>query len=192
MILMLSVFGWTVLVLLLLVILLSTSHMIVIIGGEQIGIVERKYFGKKLPSDRVVAMPGEIGIQARTLGPGMYPFFPYLYRISKVRFIKIGDHQIGMVEAIDGKPLEPGKIFARSAEGHDHYQNGEAFLHNGGQKGPQCDIIPPGTYRINTYLFRVEITDATVISQGQIGIVTAADGAQMDTGPAAGQVRSGP
>ena len=31
---------------------------------------------------------------------------------------------------------------------------------NGGQRGPQMDIIPPGTYRINTALFKVTIQNA--------------------------------
>jgi regulator of protease activity HflC (stomatin/prohibitin superfamily) len=159
-----------------------TSHLIVVINGEQIGIVEKKYFGKKLPQNRVVALKGEIGIQAGTIGPGMHFFFPYLYAINKVPLMKIGENQVGLVEVVDGRPIQPGMIFARSVEGHDHFQDGEAFLKSGGQKGPQVDIIPPGIYRINTYLFRVNVADAIVVSQGQVGIINASDGGPMDPG----------
>jgi hypothetical protein len=38
-------------------------------------------------------------------------------------------------------------------EGHSSFQNGDAFIKNGGQKGPQIEFIPPGNYRINPYLF---------------------------------------
>ena len=158
------------------------SGMVVNVGGQQVGIRERKYFGKSLPEGRVVAMPGEIGIQARVLQPGLTFQIPFLYSVTKDDMFVIGEDEVGLVESIDGLPLEPGNIFGRRVANHDSYQDAEGFLRNGGQKGPQIDILPPGKYRINTYLFRVRTSAAVVIAQNQVGIVNARDGQPIGPG----------
>ena len=169
-------------VLLLLVFVIGFGGMIVIVGGQQVGIREAKYFGRRLPEGRVVAMPSEIGIQARVLQPGLKIQMPFLWRVSKDDMITVAEDEVGLIESIDGQPLEPGRIFARWVGGHDSYQDAEAFLANGGQKGPQIDILPPGKYRINTYLFRVRTEQAVFIAQGQVGVVSARDGVPIAPG----------
>jgi regulator of protease activity HflC (stomatin/prohibitin superfamily) len=64
-------------------------------------------------------------------------------------------------------------------EGHQAFQDGEAFLTNGGQRGPQIEVILPGRYRVNTDLFLVEVQPATIIQANQVGLVTAKDGAPL-------------
>ncbi|MEN6350042.1 MAG: SPFH domain-containing protein [Syntrophomonas sp.] len=162
--------------------LVWASNFIVVIGGTQIGVVERKYIGKELPRDRVIAQKGEVGVQARTIGPGIHIFFPFLYSVSKQNFMVIQEDVMGLVEAIDGAPLEPGRIFGRSVQGHNYYQDAEAFLRNGGQKGPQTDYIPPGTYRINIRLFKITLVQALNIPENAIGIVEASDGEPIPAG----------
>jgi uncharacterized membrane protein YqiK len=169
-------------VLMFLVIIVGFGGMIVIVGGQQVGLREAKYFGRRLPEGRVVAMPGEIGIQARALQPGLKLQMPFLWRVTKDDMISVSEDEIGLIESIDGQPLEPGRIFARWVGGHDSYQDAEAFLRNGGQKGPQIDFLPPGKYRINTYLFRVRTQPAVFIAQGQVGIVSARDGVPIAPG----------
>ena len=167
---------------LLFAILVVVGDMLVNIGGQQIGIMERRFVGRALPEARVVAMRGEVGIQARVLPPGLHFLPPFLYKVTKGNMILIQDDQIGMIESIDGTSLDPGRIFARKVQGHDTYQDGEAFLRAGGQKGPQIDILAPGQYRINTYLFRIKIGEALIIPQGNIGLVSARDGDAIKPG----------
>jgi len=174
--------GLVLLGIVLLILFTWVSNLLVVIGGTQFGIVERKYIGRKLPSDRVIAQSGEVGVQARTIGPGIHIFFPFLYSVLKQSFIVIEEDSIGLVESIDGAPLTAGHIFGRSVEGHNFYQDGEAFLSNGGQKGPQTDYLPPGTFRINTRLFKITMVQAINISEDQIGIVEAADGEAIPAG----------
>ena len=162
--------------------LLASARMVVIIGGQQVGIVERKLFGARLPSDRVVALPGQIGIQARILGPGLHLFFPFLFNVRVDKLVTIGENQVGIIESIDGRPLAPGEIFGRVVSGHNHFQDAEAFLKNGGQKGIQTETLPPGLYRVNTYLFKITVMDAITIPAGSIGIVNAAAGQPLDPG----------
>ncbi len=169
-------------VLLVLLILIFPGGMLVNVGGQQVGIIERRYVGRSLPEGRVVAMKNEIGVQARVLPPGLHFMWPFIYIITKTTMIAIGEEEVGILESIDGRPLQPGRIFARHVEGLDSFQDGEAFLLNGGQKGPQVDVLPPGQYRINTYLFTVRVQPVLTIAKGQVGIVSARDGEPIQPG----------
>lgn len=156
--------------------LIIAYQSIVNVGGKEIALVERRWFGKKMPQGRVVAQNDEVGIQARTLGPGLHFLIPFLYKAIKSEFTEIHDGQIGLVESVDGVAVPSGRIFAAVVTGHNSFQDGEAFLANNGEKGPQIEILPPGKYRINPYLFKVTVAKATIVPQGQIGIVTSQDG----------------
>lgn len=170
---------WIILALLVLIVLYNT---ILIVGGTQIALVERRYLGKNLSQDRVIALSNEIGIHARTLGPGLHFLIPFLYKTKKLEFMQILENEVGIVESIDGDPVPAGKIFAKVVEGHNAFQDGENFLRNGGQKGPQIEILPPGTFRINTVLFNVTAQPSVVVEKGQVCIVTASDGEPIPFG----------
>ncbi len=174
--------------------LICVYNTIVVVGGDQIAVLERRWFGAPMPGGRVVAMGDEIGIQARILGPGLHvlmPLIPFLYKVAKAPMVTIDENEIGLIEAIDGIPLKPGRIFARALEGHNHYQDGEAFLENGGEKGPQINVLTPGIYRINPYLFRVERVTQVSIANNKIGVVVATDGAPIAHGRLLGQCTAG-
>jgi len=78
--------------------------------------------------------------------------------------------------ATDGQPIAPGRLLGRKVDGHNNFQDGQAFMEKGGQKGPQLDILLPGTYRVNTKLFRVEMREAVIIPAKKVGLPTAKDG----------------
>jgi regulator of protease activity HflC (stomatin/prohibitin superfamily) len=160
---------------------------VVVVGGKELAIVERKWFGRPTRAGRVLALPGEVGIQARILGPGIHFLVPFLYKATKEHIVRIGENEVGLIEAVDGAALEPGRIFARGVPGHDRFQNAEAFLQNGGQKGPQAETLPPGFYRLNSVLFRVTIVKALEVAPGKVGVVSAADGEPIPPGRLLGQ-----
>jgi len=165
-----------------LAIIIILFNTIVIVGGTQIALLERRWFGKKMPEGRVVAMSDEVGIQARTLGPGLHFLIPFLYRVTKSILTIIEENEIGLVESIDGEPVKTSRIFAKSFNEHHLFQDGEAFLKFHGEKGPQVQILPPGNYRINPYLFRITKVPAVNIGNNQIGIVMATDGGSISDG----------
>lgn len=162
--------------------LLTLWKSVVLVRGTEIAIVERKYFGKKMPQGRVIAQANEIGIQARTLAPGLRLLIPFVYKPMKYPFTVIAENEVGIVESIDGDPIPPGKIFAKVVEGHNAFQDGELFLKNGGQKGPQIAVLPPGTFRINPVLFHIRKEAFTFIDRGKVGIVTSMDGEPIPPG----------
>jgi uncharacterized membrane protein YqiK len=74
-----------------LVLLIIGAKSFVVVGGTEIAVLERKYLGQQLPQGRVVAMHNQVGIQARTLGPGLHFLIPFLYNARKLPFTIISE-----------------------------------------------------------------------------------------------------
>jgi uncharacterized membrane protein YqiK len=175
-------FGALVLLILFLSIL---KRIFVNVGAREIAIKERRYLGAKMPPGRVVATEGEVGIQADVLKPGLHLIkFPFEKVVRKVPLIEIGADEMGIIEAIDGEPMPSGRIFApdRAQNAHNNFQDPIAFIKRGGVKGIQLRTLPPGLWPIHPYLFRVSVSKATLVPQGKVGVVTAADGDPLDAG----------
>ncbi|HEY6186209.1 MAG TPA: SPFH domain-containing protein [Pyrinomonadaceae bacterium] len=167
------------------VLVVILRRILVNVGAKEIAIKERRYLGRKMPPGRVVATEGEVGIQADVLKPGLHLIkYPFERVVHKVPLIEIGADEMGVIEAVDGEPMPPGRIFAtdRAQNAHNNFQDPIAFIKQGGVKGIQMRTLPPGLWPIHPYLFRISVTKTTVIPQGKIGVVTAADGAQLDAG----------
>src|SRR5215204_6310161 len=170
---------------LLIVFLIVMNRIFVNVGAREIAIKERRYLGAKMPPGRVVATEGEVGIQADVLKPGLHLIkYPFEKIVRKVPLIEVGADEMGIIEAVDGEPMPPGRIFApdRAQNAHNNFQDPIAFIKRGGVKGIQLRTLPPGLWPIHPYLFRVSIGKATLVPQGKIGVVTAADGDPLDPG----------
>lgn len=159
---------------------------VIVVPDDSIGVLTKKFVlsgpHRKLPAGRIIALNGEAGFQADTLPPGLHlGLWPWQYTVELVKFFTVPQGKVGCVEACDGVPLESGRIVARQVA-CDSFQDARAFLANGGERGPQMAIIPPGTYRINTLLFTVNLVDAVVVLPGKIGIVEARDGKPLASG----------
>jgi uncharacterized membrane protein YqiK len=153
------------------------------IDENEVGIVRRKH-GHSRPIGREIALDGkkERGWQAKTLGPQVcFRYFPWLYEIRKEPILRISSDEIGLVEAKDGAPQPPGRRFGDIVP-CDDFQDANAFLTNRGQRGKQAAILLPGSYRINSELFHVEIGSVSRIPQGYIGLVEAQDGEPRPNG----------
>ncbi|MBI2387795.1 MAG: hypothetical protein HYV14_17555 [Elusimicrobia bacterium] len=174
--------GFAIFTLALFALFIFVYNSIVIVGGVQIAVLERRWLGTSMPEGRVVAMANEVGIQARILGPGLHFLIPFLYRTEKAPMMVVAENEVGLVESIDGAPVPPGRIFGKALGNHNLFQDGEAFLSGGGEKGPQVQILPPGTYRVNPYLFKIVKRPALRITNNKIGVVVATDGQPMTPG----------
>lgn len=187
----LMIIGLPVLCLVLYKFILRVFFGLVIVPEDKIGLVTKKFVlvGKQeLPEGRIIATSGEAGFQAQTLAPGVYfgKWF-WQYEVTFQSFTVIPTGKLGLVLAKDGTELQPGTIMARRVD-CDAFQNAEAFLRNGGQKGRQTAIMTPGSYRINTFLFEVEITDMTSVPDNAVGIVTTLEGQAIENGQIAGKI----
>ncbi len=169
---------------------------IIIVPENHIAIVNKKFvlFGaaKTLPEGTVIALNGEAGWQADTLPSGLYKgYWPWQYEIRVQSFIVVPEGKVGCVQSSDGIPLiGTGRILGAAVDCNS-FQNPRQFLTNGGERGPQIAVLAPGTYRINTALFSVEMEDAIDIADNKVGIVTTLDGLPLPTGEIAGQTIAG-
>lgn len=132
---------------------------LVIVPENKIGLVTKKFvlFGenKQLSGDRIIAVNGEAGFQAKMLETGLHWWmWPWQYSVDMQGFIVIPEGHIGLVSSKDGKVPQTGRILGRRVES-DNFQDAVGFLNNGGQKGRQSAYITNGSYKINTFLFEV-------------------------------------
>ncbi|MFN7946590.1 MAG: SPFH domain-containing protein [Blastocatellia bacterium] len=181
------------------------------IGPDELGIVEA-IDGEPLPAGRIFAPDramnahnnfqdpiafikkgGVKGIQLRTLPPGLWPIHPYLFRVSIAKTTVIPQGRVGVVTSADGDPLDAGRLLGKAISDHRNFQDAEQFIASGGQKGPQVEILTPGTYRILTAsiqlenqkelkpgLFTVQLYEATLIPENTVGLVEALDGSPLN------------
>ncbi len=172
---------WTVLGIIVFILLLFILKGFCLIGAYQVGILTKNMFGRKMPEGQIIARHGEIGVQAKTLMPGLYWRLPIIWSFTKVPVVTIDIGSIGIVESIDGEALPKGRVLADEVE-CNQFQNAEMFLANHGKKGPQVGILRPGTYRINTKLFNIARAAAVRIAENTIGVAVAKDGIPLPTG----------
>jgi uncharacterized membrane protein YqiK len=166
----------------------------VIVPDNRIGLVVKKFTlssKARLPDGRIIAIHGEAGMQAKALAPGLYwGLWPWQYGITMEAFTVIEQNKLGLVKAKDGAALDTGRVLGKPVD-CDKFQDAIAFLDNNGQKGPQAAFLTPGSYRINTFLFEIEMVPITQIHENKVGIVTTLDGEPLDKGEIAGESVSG-
>ena len=145
--------------------------------------------GRPLPAGQSVATePGYKGIQEEVLSPGRYFRNPIKWeaQLKPLTEIPAGDPstwewihslsagqrdelragtfrfkgnfpQIGVVTRKVGKPSTPGQVIV---------------TRESGVKGILREVLTPGTYRINPYVYEVKLHPAVVIPAGFVGVVT--------------------
>lgn len=129
------------------------------VPNNKVGIVE-KILSKKANKGTIIALDGEAGFQAELLRGGIHVRPRFLYKIHQENLITIPQGEIGYVFARDGKALGPSQTLGEIIE-CDNFENVEAFINNGGQKGPQRAILREGTYALNLAQFVVMTKDNT-------------------------------
>ena len=144
------------------------------VGENDVGVVI-KNIGAALPPGQIIATDGEMGPQAKILGPGWHPLlWPVIYNVESQPVTEIQQGEVGIITTTDGKPLPPGEIYAREWT-EDEFQQmllAEHFLGaGGGYKAPQASVLTPGKYRINPKLYRIEKMLSTNIAKATVGIV---------------------
>ena len=190
-------YGWiivAVFALLLYKFILRVFFGMVIVPENSIGLVTKKFTlssVNRLPDGRIVATKGEAGFQAKTLAPGLYwMMWPWQFSVHLSPFTVVPEGMIGLVLSKDGDEIPTGRILARKTE-CDNFQDAVKFLENGGQRGRQTGFITAGSYRINRYLFEVNLVEQTVIRESMVGIVTTMDGEPLTQGQIAGTMVEG-
>ena len=156
------------------------------IAEGSIGVVESRD-GRPLSAGRVLARHvecdsfqnaraflekgGERGPQLTVIPPGTYRINTSLFSIMQEKVTEIEDNMVGIVTTREGQALQTGEIAGAEIAGHNTFQNGQAFLDHGGNKGLQEQVILAGRYFINPRFATVEIKEMTTVPIANVGVV---------------------
>jgi uncharacterized membrane protein YqiK len=133
---------------------------------------------------------GQRGPQGMVIPEGSYRINKLLFKVTVESITTIDNNQIGIVEAYGGIPISKGRVLAKHVD-CNMFQDANAFLTGGGERGPQISIIPNGQYRINPRLFHVTAVNVTEVPDNSVGVVTTKEGASLNAGEIAGKEVSG-
>jgi regulator of protease activity HflC (stomatin/prohibitin superfamily) len=115
------------------------------IGPTDVGLVTKRVSFKKLSEDNPIAFQGEAGYQAELLMPGLRFKFWILFKVDKFPWVQVPAGEIGVVIAQVGNPLPIGAKSAVFKSVFANFTDLNGFIANGGQKGVQRPVLPPGT-----------------------------------------------
>ena len=110
---------------------------------DELGVLIRKY-GKPLPSGKVVATePDERGPLAEVLRQGRHNINPYAYELKRFKPVRIAEGSVGVQTLYSGdEPVNPNMYVVQS-----------------GERGVQPNVLPPGLYYKNPYVWQIDIID---------------------------------
>jgi hypothetical protein len=115
------------------------------IGPTEVGLVRKRFSLKRLSKGDPVAFAGEAGYQADLLMAGLRFMLWPLYTVTRHPMVQIPAGQIGVVVAQVGATLPIGAKSAVYKPEFGNFQDVGVFVQNGGQKGVQRTVLPPGT-----------------------------------------------
>jgi uncharacterized membrane protein YqiK len=166
------------------------GEIALVLAADGESIPSGRILGKVVDSDnfqdarRFLANGGEKGRQLGILTAGTYRINPALFTVitsadagsngmspDELRLHQVQSDKVGIVTALDGRPIEPGEIAGPLIPDHDNFQNAQAFLAGGGRRGLQEQILLSGTWNLNPWFVQVEQVPMLEIPIGHVGVV---------------------
>jgi hypothetical protein len=137
--------GWVIAIIVVALLVVLILPSLRRIGPTQVGLVTKRLSFKKLSEDNPIAFKGEAGYQAELLMPGLRFKFWILFKVDKFPWVQVPAGEIGVVISQVGDPLPIGAKSAAYKKDFGNYTDLDLYTANGGQKGVQRPVLPPGT-----------------------------------------------
>jgi uncharacterized membrane protein YqiK len=122
-------------------------------------------------SEKFLLNGGQKGRQTAIITAGTYRINTYAFNITIADMTVIHESKVGVITVLDGQPITMGQIAGKHIEGHNNFQDIDAFLNNGGNRGLQPQIVLAGSYNINQWAVQIEETPLTEVPIGYVGVV---------------------
>ena len=122
-------------------------------------------------AEKFLVNGGQRGRQTVYITAGSYRINTMLFEVSITEMIRIQESMVGIVTTLDGLPIEANQIAGKLIEGHNNFQDFDAFIKNGGNRGLQPQVILAGSYNLNPWAVQIEEIPMTEISIGYVGVV---------------------
>jgi len=120
-------------------------HKMTDIPAGKLG-VKVKLYGKNLPAGAILAQDDCKGIEPDILAPGKYRINPYAYEVLVFDAINIRPGHVGVKTSLAGKDILNGNM---------PESDRNAYLVGNESKGVCAEVMSPGTYYLNPYLWTV-------------------------------------
>jgi len=170
--------------------LVPQGEIALVVAADGVAIPSERILGKVVDCDnfqdarRFLTAGGEKGRQLGILTAGTYRINTALFDVitsadaeahgmnaAWLELQRVQPDRVGIVTALDGRPIEPGEIAGPLIADHDNFQNGQAFLEGGGRRGLQEQILLSGTWNLNPWFAQVEQVPMLEIPIGHVGVV---------------------
>jgi uncharacterized membrane protein YqiK len=122
-------------------------------------------------ADKFLSNGGQKGRQTALLTAGTYRINSYAFTVTIADMTIIHENKVGIVTTLDGVPVKAGQIAGEQIDGHNNFQDVDAFLVNGGNRGLQPQVMLAGSYFINPWAIQIEEIPMTNVPIGQVGVV---------------------
>jgi len=107
-------------------------------------------------SEKFLINGGQKGRQTAIITAGTYRINTQAFSVTIADMTVIRENMVGIITMMDGMPITQGQIAGKHVEGHNNFQDIDAFLINGGNKGLQPQIILAGSYNVNRWAVQIE------------------------------------
>jgi uncharacterized membrane protein YqiK len=170
--------------------LVPQGEIALVVAADGEPIPSERILGKVVDCDnfqdarRFLLSGGEKGRQLGILTAGTYRINTALFQVItsadagqhgmglvQLQLHHVEPDKVGIVTALDGRPIEHGEIAGPIIANHDNFQNGQAFLEGGGRRGLQEQILLSGTWNLNPWFVQVEQVPMLEIPIGHVGVV---------------------
>jgi uncharacterized membrane protein YqiK len=114
---------------------------------------------------------GQRGPQLAVIPPSTYRINTELFEVIGARVTEIDDQHTGIVTTMDGTPLMTNHIAGPTIAGHEQFQDAQAFITNGGNKGLQEQVLLAGRYYINPWFATIEQKELSLVDIANVGVI---------------------
>jgi len=161
-----------------------------VVAADGSSVPPERILGKSVDCDnfqdarKFLTNGGEKGRQLTILTAGVYRINTALFTIitrenaqqnemdpDSLFVYNIRQAMVGIVTSLDGAPIGEGEIAGLYLPGHDNFQNPQAFMDAGGQRGLQEQVLLSGSWNLNPWFVRIEQVPMTEIPIGHVGVV---------------------
>ena len=172
---------------------------VMIVPQGEIGLVVAND-GATLPADRILGKVtgsdsfqdarkffvdgGQKGRQLDILTAGTYRINTALFNVitaataakhgmtpAQLQVHTIAPDGVGIVTTLDGTPIEQGEIAGATIADHDNFQRADRFVHDGGRRGLQEQVILSGSWNLNPWFVQTQQVPMTQVPIGYVGVV---------------------
>jgi len=166
------------------------GEIAVVVAKDGAAIPSERVLGREVECDhfqdavRFLETGGEKGRQLGILTAGKYRINPALFDVvtaddaddyglvrAQLEVFQVPADRVGIITALDGRPIAAGDLAGPIVQGHDSFQSGQAFIEACGCRGLQEAVLLSGAWNLNPWFVFVELVPLVEIPIGYVGVV---------------------